>query len=258
MARNVRNAAGRIAAAIRFLTIIPLPGNAGTGEDELAGSLLFFPFVGMMIGVVVLFMAVILQWLLPSFVCAVLLTCLLAACSGGLHLDGLADTADGFFSSRPRERILEIMRDSATGVMGSITLVFLLLIKVSCLDSLATDGMLLPAVFLMPLAGRTTIVLLMALQPYAREQGGLATLFYSQISRRAALFALAVFAIFSVCFAGVRGFAVVVASSLLVIAFGFYCRRKIGGSTGDTLGAVCELAEAVTALVFVLQPGGGL
>jgi len=245
---------GRFAAAFRFLTIIPLPGSLGTTEDELAGATPFFPLVGLLLGCIVVPIVWLLHLLLPPLVTAVLITLVLLAFSGGLHLDGLADTADGFFSSRPKEKILEIMRDSATGAMGVIALVILLLLKVACLSSL--DANLLPVVLLMPLAGRTAILLMMALLPYARPQGGLATLFYSRRSKMVALWSLVFFAAVAWLAAGVQGGMVVLAVVLLVVLFGWFCRLKIGGATGDTLGAACELAEVAVALIFVIRVGG--
>ncbi len=244
---------GRFAAAFRFLTIIPLPGALGTSERELAGALPFFPVVGLLLGAFAVPAAWMLSLLLPPMVMAVLVTFVLLAFSGGLHLDGLADTADGFFSSRPRERILEIMRDSATGAMGVIALVLLLVLKITCLASLSTS--LLPVVFLMPLAGRTAILLMMGLLPYARTRGGLATLFYSRRSRAVALWALVLFAVAAGLTAGVRGGMAVLAVAFMVLLFGGFCRAKIGGATGDTLGAACELAEVVVALVFAVRFG---
>jgi adenosylcobinamide-GDP ribazoletransferase len=245
---------GRFAAALRFLTIIPLPGSLGTTEDELTGATPFFPLVGVLLGCIAVPLVWLSHLLLPPLVTAVLATLFLLAFSGGLHLDGLADTADGFFSSRPREKILEIMRDSATGAMGVIGIVLLLLLKVACLASLGTN--LLPVVFLMPLAGRTAILLMMVLLPYARPQGGLATLFYSRRSRIVALWSFLVFAAMAWLLAGVQGVSAVLAVVLLVALFSWFCQRKIDGATGDTLGASCELAEAAVALVFVIRIGG--
>ena len=245
---------GRFAAAFRFLTIIPLPGSMGTTEDELAGATPFFPLVGLLLGCIAVPIVWLLHLLLPSLVMAVLATLVLLMFSGGLHLDGLADTADGFFSSRPRERILEIMRDSSTGAMGVIALVVLLLLKVVCLSSLS--GNLLPVILLMPLAGRTAILLMMALLPYVRPQGGLATLFYSRRSRMVGLWALIFFAVVSWLVGGVQGMMAVLAVIMLMALFGGFCRLKIGGATGDTLGAACELAEVAVAFVFVAALGG--
>ena len=107
----------RFLAAIQFLTILPLPRGLCPDERALGGSLPFFPVVGLGIGAAVALIDRGLGSLFPVGVTSVLAVILLIAASGGLHLDGLADTADGFFSSRPRERIFEIMRDNRTGPM---------------------------------------------------------------------------------------------------------------------------------------------
>jgi adenosylcobinamide-GDP ribazoletransferase len=254
---------GSCVAALRFLSVIPISGNFGTSEEELASSVPFFPLVGLFFGCIALPVSWGLSVVLPPGVTAVLTVFLLLAFSGGLHLDGLADTADGFFSSRPRERMLEIMRDSATGAMGVIALVLLLSLKIACLADLAAAGnKLFLVVLLMPVAGRVAILLLMALLPYARPEGGLGALFKNSFAtNQARLRALAVVLVFTGIFwvaAGAQGILAVCAVLLITAVFAHFCRQKIGGVTGDTLGAACELAEATVALLFVLKLGGGI
>lgn len=261
--RSIITAIGSFVAALRFLSIIPVSDSFGTSEDELARSVPFFPLVGLFFSCIALPLAWGLYMVLPPAVAAVLIVFLLLGFSGGLHLDGLADTADGFFSARPRERILEIMRDSATGAMGVMALLLLLSLKIACLAALSVSGdKLFLAVFLMPIAGRIAILLLMALLPYVRPQGGLGSLFPGSFaSRQARLRALAVVLVFSGiswAAAGEWGILAVFAVLLITALFALVCRRKIGGVTGDTLGAACELAEATVALVFVLQLGSGV
>ncbi|WP_417910199.1 adenosylcobinamide-GDP ribazoletransferase [Candidatus Electronema sp. PJ] len=245
---------GYFAAALRFLTIMPLPGKIGTTEEELAHAVLFFPLVGLLLGCVAVLAAKMLFLFLPPLPAAILTTFVLLAFSGGLHLDGLADTADGFFSARTSERMLEIMKDSSIGTMGAIALVLLLLLKATCLASL-TDQ-LLPAVFLMPIAGRAAILLLMAMLPYVREEG-LGRLFAAYFNSGAAWaasllgFLLLTWAAYAA--AGPQGMAAVLATLLQTFLFAFFCRCKIGGATGDTLGAACELAEVAAALAFTLK-----
>ncbi|MCI5150681.1 MAG: adenosylcobinamide-GDP ribazoletransferase [Candidatus Electrothrix sp. MAN1_4] len=256
--RRIINALGSFVAALHFLSIIPFSGSFGTSEQELTRSVPFFPLVGLFFGCIALPMAWGLYMVLPPAVAAVLVVFLLLSFSGGLHLDGLADTADGFFSARPRERVLEIMRDSATGAMGVLALILLLALKIACLASMKQQLAL--AVFLMPLAGRIAILLLMAVLPYARPEGGLGTLFQDSFAtRQAQLRALAVMLVFSGmswAAAGSQGLLAVFAVLFITGIFALFCRQKIGGITGDTLGAACELAEATVALVFVLKLGG--
>jgi adenosylcobinamide-GDP ribazoletransferase len=177
----------------------------------------------------------------------------LVICSAGLHMDGLADTADGLFSSRPRERILEIMRDSHIGTMGVLAIVAVLLLKVALLASLAGPQRW-RLVLLAPIAGRCAMLLAMSLLSYARSGGGLATIFRSQGRRAALLSAWAIVVVFGagwLC-AGYRGVAIAAASVAVVLLFGWYTKRRIGGYTGDTLGATSELAEVLPFLVAAI------
>jgi len=166
----------RCVAAFRFLTIMPLPGSFGATDEDLAGSPLFFPVVGLVLGLIAGACAWVLWRLVPPPVAAVLLTFILFSFSGALHLDGLADSADGLFSARSRERILVIMRDSRIGAMGVIALVMFLALKISALSVLSRDEAV-RAALLIPVSGRCAIVVMMALLPYVRPEGGLGTRF---------------------------------------------------------------------------------
>lgn len=236
-------------AAVRFLTILPLPGTWGTAEEDLAGSSAYFPLIGLLLGIVAAAAAIGLSLLLPPWPASALLVIVLIAFSGGLHMDGLSDTADGFMSSRPRERILEIMKDSRIGAMGAIAIASCLMVKLTCLESLSAAGFW-RATLLMPLAGRCAIVIQMAALPYARPEGGLGAVFYrnrSVIPVIVATLLMAAVAWRACDKAGVIAMGVVVAGTVL---FNLICRRKIGGATGDTLGASCEIAETLTAVAL--------
>src|SRR5512136_2286178 len=112
--------------AIQFLTVIPFPKNFVSGEKELEKCVPYFPVVGLLIGIIVAAFDYFIGIILPPFPASVITVIAMTGISGGLHMDGLADTADGFFSSRPREKVLEIMRDSRIGVMGVIAVVFVI------------------------------------------------------------------------------------------------------------------------------------
>lgn len=241
-------------AAIRFLTILPMPGTWGTASSDLARSVPFFPVVGLLLGAVAAAIAWAVAPLVPPMVAAVLIVVLLMAFSGCLHLDGLSDTADGFLSSRARERIMEIMRDSRTGAMGVIAVVTVLLTKFAALASLPADR-LWPAVLLMPLAGRSAMVVHMALLPYARPNG-LGSVFYERRPRLAAIWAAGVLAVAACGVLAVRGLVVWAASIGITLVLAAYVRHKIGGATGDTFGAVCEIIEVVPALTLTAWPAG--
>lgn len=237
-------------AAFRFLTVFPLPSSLGRTGEDLAGSTYFFPLVGLTLGLMAGGSAWLLWLIFPPPVAAVILTFLLLSFSGALHLDGLADTADGFFSARDRAGTLEIMRDSRIGVMGVAALFLALSLKIFCLAVMDRE-LVGRASLLMPLAGRCSILLTMAVLPYVRPEGGLGTLFFSRHRRRAAVAGM--IALFAVCGAvlGVRGLAAAGLVSMVIILFSWICRLKIGGATGDTLGAASEIAETVLVVFLV-------
>jgi len=239
----------QLLTAFRFLTIIPLPWLSQNDSECFPESVKYFGIVGLCIG----FFGVLLTNILSSFLpypllcCAVLLY--LSLISGFLHLDGIADTADGFFSSRPKEKILAIMKDSRTGAMGVIALVFLLLFKMSALLSLPYERLPLVAFFL-PLSGRCGIVYTMSLLPYARKEGGLGQMFYS-MSKTGNLWITSLIFIIVGFFINVSLTIMLLCLLLAVVAlFGAWCKRMIGGITGDTLGAVCEITETFIAVAL--------
>ena len=243
-------------AALAFLTPVRVPQAWAADETGLPSTPPFFPLVGVLIGGVGAAVTFGLDRILPSLPVAVLVVLWLVASSGGLHMDGLADTADGLLSCRPRGRVLEIMRDSHIGTMGVLAVTGVLLAKVALIASIA-GPMRWRLVLLAPIAGRCALLLVMCVFPYARPEGGLGTVF-QVCGRRAALlaaWAVAVLLVAGWLCAFVRGLAIAstaVAGSLLL---GWYVQRRIGGYTGDTLGATSELIEVVPFLIAAIWTG---
>jgi adenosylcobinamide-GDP ribazoletransferase len=243
-------------AALTFLTPIRVPQAWTGGERGLRSAAPFFPIVGVLVGGVAAAVTFGVDHILPPLPAAAIVVLWLVASSAGLHMDGLADTADGLLSSRPRERVLEIMRDSHIGTMGVLAVVGALLLKVALLASIAgPDRWRL--VLLAPIAGRCALLLVMALFPYARKDGGLGTIF-TVGGRKAALLAVwAVVVLFAagwLC-ASYRGLAIAGASLAGSLLLGWYVQRRIGGYTGDTLGATSELIEVLPFLVAAIWVG---
>jgi adenosylcobinamide-GDP ribazoletransferase len=142
------------------------------------------------------------------------------------------------------------MKDSHTGAMGVIAIVCVLLVKFAALASLPA-ARLWPAVLLAPLAGRCALVIHMALLPCARPSG-LGAIFYRRRPRWATFWAAGLLAAVAGGLLGPRGLMVWAACIVAVLILSAYVYRKIGGATGDTLGAVCEIIEVVPALVLAL------
>lgn len=240
-------------SALTFLTPVRVPTGWCGGEKQLRGAPVFFPVIGVLIGGVAAAIVFGLDRVLPLFPSSVVGVLVLVAASAGLHMDGLADTADGLFSSRPRERVLEIMRDSHIGTMGVLAVVAVLLLKVSLLTSI-TEPDRWRLVLLAPVAGRCGLLAVMSLFPYARTGGGLATVFRASGKQAVWLSAWAAIVAFAagwLC-ASYRGLIIAGAALVLALLFGWYTRHRIGGYTGDTLGATSELVEILPFLVAAI------
>ncbi|MFZ9594625.1 MAG: adenosylcobinamide-GDP ribazoletransferase [Bdellovibrionia bacterium] len=237
-------------SAWQFLTLFPSAFRWEVTPSDLERSPLFFPAVGLILGLLLASLDLALGWVLPARLQAGFLVVFLWVVSGGLHADGLADTADGFFSSKPKERILEIMRDSRSGPMAILALVSVFFLKYLALSELS--GPRFSQIVCVPFLGRWSLLILLTTSSYAREGQGLARVF----SKKHAPWVLCIVHLLVLCMAtallGKQGFWVVLVSLTMIFLFRSYCDRKIGGFTGDTLGAACELTELSAGVACVL------
>jgi len=229
-----------LAVAFGFLTRLPV-GNGSVDEADLGRSLGWFPAVGLAFGLLLAGAACLLHDHVPSTLLAVGLVALLAALSGGLHLDGLADVFDGLGGGRgDRERMLAIMRDSHIGAHGAAALVLLLAAKAAAVHEVLRAGSGW-ALFCCPVVARWAAVPLLVLFPYARAQG-LGRAMTDHGRPRHLVFAT-VLAAACVGWSGSR--TLVPTASALIAALGLAVLmwRRLGGLTGDVYGATIELAE---------------
>ncbi len=245
-------------SALRFLTILPVPKHWCGDETSFHKSPDWYPLVGLLIGLLLVVVDLFLCRLLPVPVASVLLLAAMIAISGALHLDGLADSADAFFSSRGQERMLEIMKDSRSGPMGVTAIVIVLLLKLMLLLAVP-PGWRRQVILLMPVAGRCALPVISSWLPYARVEGTAAFTRRDRSGWVRSVVALLVLFITAVALLGWKVGALIV----VIICFGIwllgnYSRRKIGGFTGDTLGATCELVELLPALGIIILAQQGL
>ena len=239
--------------ALAFLTRIPVR-TAPAREGELARSLAYFPAVGLAIGAIVACVAWVCRGALPPAVIAVVVVAMLAAVTGGLHLDGLADVFDAWAGGRgDRERMLTIMRDSRIGAVGTVAVALVLIAKVAALTELlgrsgARGDATLAIVLTCPAAARWAVVPLVAFFPYARSQG-LGVAFRSDRGIPAVLIATAIALGLALWLGAVWAFLAALAAAAL---FGTWVYLPLRGLTGDVYGAAIEIAEVaflVTATV---------
>ena len=237
----------RLIAALQFLTVCPFVSRVACDERDIGRSVPWFAVVGLLIGSAVALLDRGMSALFPPVLCSVISALALIAASGGLHADGLADTCDGFFSARPRERILEIMRDSRIGAMGVLGIVGVFALKVAALAS-APFSLRWQVLLLMPFVGRCSMVIQLAILNYART-GGLCSVFVQNRRRSDVILTLVLLGVAGWLLGKEYGICVAAVSVVAIVVFSFWCRGKIGGFTGDTLGAGCELVEVIPALL---------
>jgi adenosylcobinamide-GDP ribazoletransferase len=238
-------------AAVQFLTVFPLPVSLKTDERDLEKSIYYFPIVGLLLGILAAALDYGLGFLLPKLAGSVLVVIALLLMNGGLHLDGLADTADAFFSSRSRERMLEIMKDSRTGPMGVTAIVCVLVLKIALLASI-TGAIRWQVIIIIPLAGRCALLIMLSLLPYARPEGGLCSVFLRKHSPVQVVWVLIFLLGAGYFMARWLGLAAGLSAVAMTLLISNYTYRKIGGLTGDTLGATCEIAEIMPSLVAAI------
>ncbi|KEO81796.1 adenosylcobinamide-GDP ribazoletransferase [Tumebacillus flagellatus] len=233
--------------ALGFLTRLPVPRNLN--PDAWSKSPPWYPVVGVLLGALLALVGYALEFLTPPAVTAILLLTLWVFLTGGLHLDGLMDTADGFGSYRSKERILEIMKDSRVGGMGVLAAILLLGTKAAALFSLQGSSQII-ALAAAPVLGRMAMTAALYGFPYAREEG-----LAQSLRKDARVEGWVVFFFFLlVClFVGrVLGIFTLVLSAVACTLLIRSSLRKIGGLTGDVYGALCEVTEAVVLLSVVV------
>ncbi|MCX7816142.1 MAG: adenosylcobinamide-GDP ribazoletransferase [Syntrophales bacterium] len=242
-------------ATIQFLTVLPLPRYLRQEPQMLAGSQVHFPMVGMIIGIIVATIDTCLQNTLPIQTRSVMVVILFAVITGGLHLDGLADTADGLFSLRNnREKVLEIMRDSRLGAMGAITLVLILGLKMASLSEVPAN-LRQAIIILAPTAGRTAITCTLTFMPYARSEESIVLTFLKRRSPWHALWGIGFLLALSVLQFKAHGVIICVISLCVALMFAIWIKAKLGGFTGDTLGALSEVSETAVIVMGTLLSG---
>ncbi len=239
--------------ALQFLTVFRLHPYLPFTPELLGRSGVFFPVVGLMLGGV-LWLCDSGLFFLPRPLRSLLLVILLAVLSRGLHLDGLADTADGLWGSAERQKSLEIMRDSAVGTFGVLAVFSVLLLKLYSLE-LLEGGYRRAALLLAPMLGRWSLVVMAYSSRPARTEG-LGCQFVREVKFRE--FALASVMTLALTFAlmEVLGLLLFVPVASLILLFVLYCHRRLGGVTGDTLGALAEMVETWTLILFALAAQG--
>ncbi|MDD5284471.1 MAG: adenosylcobinamide-GDP ribazoletransferase [Desulfuromonadaceae bacterium] len=234
--------------AFQFLTIIPLPFDTRCEKEDLGRSTALFPLAGLTIGALLAGLNWLISPLLTRPLCDALLVAALAALTGGLHLDGLADVCDGLAARGGRERFLAVMKDSQVGAVGAVGLVLVLLLKWQALLAVPNE-LKWQALLLFPALARFGQVLVLTGARHAR-QDGLGATFARGTGTVTLILAALTTAVASACLLGFKGMLAMAALCLFTGAGRLFFQRKLGGLTGDTVGCISELNEAIVLIVI--------
>ena len=266
---------------LSFMTRIPIP-KTDYDEEKLGKSMKYFPVVGIIVGFILLFFCIIFNFILknisysavlPLMIIVVILTDLIT--TGALHLDGLADTFDGIFSYRSKHKMLEIMKDSRLGSNGALALILYFLLKFILLFSLTIESRegAIYAIMTYPVVSRFCSVVSCASSPYARGSG-MGKTFVDNTKTCGLIVATVItllytigmifmpFVLFTnyslpiqIIMKSILIIVIVVAlSALFAYAFSKLIERKIGGITGDTLGALLEISSLLYIVLILVVP----
>jgi adenosylcobinamide-GDP ribazoletransferase len=239
----------RFLIAFQFLTIFPIKVKEIKAQ-EFGKSLRYFPLVGTVIGLILTLSLYIFSLILPHIIVSFLILIILVVITGGIHLDGFADTCDGLCSSHPKDKVLEIMRDSRIGVMGAIGLILLLMLKFSLFYSIPTS-VLGKTLVIMVTSGRWLQVLACYLSRYVQDEGK--GRYFIEYAGKRELIQSSVFSlIVAMLVMGSKGVAFLILLTIIVLPIISYIKKRLGGMTGDTIGAVSEISEVIILFMILI------
>jgi adenosylcobinamide-GDP ribazoletransferase len=233
--------------AVSFLTILPVAPRTATPQMTAARG--YFPLVGLLLGGAMVGIDQALEPLFPPALSGAVLLAALILLTRALHIDGFMDACDGLFGGFTRERRLEILRDSHVGAFAVIGVVALLLLKWTALVGLPLD-IRVGALVLFPCLSRWGILMVMDRYRYARTQG-MGTSFQQGRMRKQMALGFVTALVASLLLAGVAGILLLATATAVAWGLGHWMAGLLGGLTGDTYGAVNEVAEVAVLLLAV-------
>lgn len=232
---------------IVFFTRIPIKYKYEYREQDMKRGIIYFPLIGLIIGASIWLpslakdfldkpVIILVSWLVYLWI------------TGGLHIDGLADTFDGIFSNREKDRVLEIMKDSRIGTFGVLGIIFVILSNL--VFSFYIDYRFL---LLLPVVGRTSALISASISQYARNEDGMGTTFINNCKLKEVIIGIIFTLIISTLVFNYKVALVTLITYIVVLLQTSYIKNKINGATGDTLGFVIEISQTVfifTAYLF--------
>ena len=245
----IRNELKTLALAVHFLTRIPTPFEIDYSTERLNAASRYYPIVGAFIGTVAALAFGIANLALPTIIAVLIATAATAFLTGAFHEDGLADTFDGISGAYDRARSLEIMTDSRIGTFGALALIIVISTKVAALSSLPDTTTIITTLIAAHIISRTSTVIVMATSRYAKTDGIAGpqdqtfkpiNTINTIIATLTALITTATVAFFLTPIAALLATAGAITGHILIR---LYFQPRLGGHTGDTLGATQQITE---------------
>lgn len=235
--------------ALQFLTILRFKKEK---ECCLTSSAAYFPLAGACLGIILIGLNELTSRLFAEPLVNLILVSALIILTGGLHLDGLADTADALFSGKERQEKLFIMRDPRKGVFGVLGLIIIILFKINLLSEVPAN-LKITAIFLMLVSSRYSLNIGINFFPYARAQGK-ANIFFEKKTVKNFLLASLAILILTGLTLNPASFIILFLAVVFTFLIDLLIKRVLGGLTGDSLGAVCELNEIAVIIFMIILP----
>ncbi len=234
---------------IVFFTRIPIKYKYEYREEDLRKGIDYFPLIGVLIGIII-WLPTLMKDFLDKPIIILISWLLYIWVTGGLHIDGLADTFDGIFSNRDKDRMLEIMKDSRIGTFGVLGIIFVIL------SNLAISSYLdYRVLILVPIVGRTAALVSASISSYARSNSGMGTTFIDNCKLNEALIGIIFTFIVSTIIFTYKVAIVTVVTFFFILMITKYIKDKIGGMTGDTIGFVIEISQTIFIFLVYLSKG---
>jgi len=229
---------------IQFLTRIPLFIKINFDEECFAGGIIFAPIIGFLIGALLIPVYLITNIFNNMLITSVVIVFVELIITGGLHIDGLADTCDGFFSGRPKEKILEIMKDSRIGTNGAIGIIMVIIFKIIFLYSI-DKNYFIQTLLIFPMLGRLNIIWSAGLSKYARESKGMGSKITELTGLKQIIISSIICLLPGLIISQIKFVLIFLITISFAVLFTLYSKKKIGGVTGDIFGAVIEITEVI-------------
>jgi adenosylcobinamide-GDP ribazoletransferase len=238
---------------LQFLTSVPLSLKHELSQKQLGYAVACFPLAGLVIGGILAGLNWLLCFILPAGVVNILLIAALVITTGAMHLDGLSDTCDGIAGHKTVEERWKVMHDSHAGAFGVVGVVLILLAQYVSLNNVPPEKMTAVLLF-MPVVSRWAMVYSIFSYPYARPTGlGKA---YKEATgwqhfTIATIITLAIAGALYPLF-NMTGFLLIGGILIITTGLAFYFKHKFAGLTGDTYGAINEVAEVMALILTII------